>query len=57
MDEMRHGIRMMNADLVFLQEVVGENQKHQNKHENWIPQQFEYLADEVTINPDGSLEN
>jgi len=47
LEKMRHNIRIINADMVFLQEVVGENIKHTNKVRNWIPQQFEYLADEV----------
>lgn len=47
LEEMRHSIRMINADIVFLQEVVGENTRHRDKHKNWTPQQFEFLADEV----------
>jgi endonuclease/exonuclease/phosphatase family metal-dependent hydrolase len=47
LDEMRHSIRMVNADLVFLQEVVGENTRNHRVINNWAPQQFEYLADEM----------
>lgn len=47
LDEIRNGIRTMNADMVFLQEVVGENKKHQHRIDNWAPQQLEYLADDV----------
>lgn len=45
--EIRHSIRLVNADLVFLQEVVGENQRHHHRITNWVSQQFEYLADEI----------
>lgn len=47
LEEIRHSIRLVNADLVFLQEVVGENQRHHRRINNWAPQQFEYLADEI----------
>jgi len=47
LDEMRHSIRMVNADLVFLQEVVGENTRNHLAAQHWTPQQFEYLADEM----------
>jgi len=47
LDEMRHSIRMVNADIVFLQEVVGENTQKRQSIDKWEPQQFEYLADDV----------
>jgi len=47
LEEIRHSIRLVKADLVFLQEVVGENQRHHRRVRNWAPQQFEYLADEI----------
>lgn len=47
LEEIRHAVREVNADLVFLQEVVGENIKHERKLHNWQPKQFEYLADDV----------
>lgn len=47
LDEIRHSIRLVKADLVLLQEVVGENRKNHQRIHNWAPQQFEYLADEV----------
>ncbi|HEY9035608.1 MAG TPA: endonuclease/exonuclease/phosphatase family protein [Pseudomonadales bacterium] len=47
LDEMRQAIRLVDADIVFLQEVVGENHKHGHRVANWVPEQFEYLADEV----------
>ena len=52
LQELRHAIRTVDADLVFLQEVVGERldlldgDNRQNKTSNAYPQ-FEYLADEV----------
>jgi len=45
--EIRHAIRLVNADLLFLQEVIGENVKHQNRVSGWEDRQFEYLADEI----------
>lgn len=46
--EIRQAIRTVNADLVFLQEVLGSHEKHSEKHSNWIPgAQFEFLADEI----------
>lgn len=47
LEEIRHSIRLVKADIVFLQEVVGENQKNHQRFHNWAPQQFEFLADEV----------
>ncbi len=48
LNEIRHAIRLVNADVIFLQEVLGDNNKHHRKHSNWIPgAQFEFLADEV----------
>ncbi len=46
--EIREAIRLVDADLIFLQEVVGENLRHQKVLGNWIPDtQFEFLADSV----------
>lgn len=48
LSEIRHAIRHVDAELVFLQEVLGEHEKHHLQHSNWIPgAQFEYLADEI----------
>jgi len=47
LDEMRHSMRLMKADLVFLQEVVGDNTRNHRSINNWESQQFEFLADEV----------
>lgn len=48
LDEIRHVIRLVNADVVFLQEVVGENVEHSRNIDNWVPEtQFEFLADSV----------
>ena len=41
-------IRKLNADIVFLQEVVGEHEEHESNHEEWPTEtQFEFLADSV----------
>lgn len=46
--EIRQAIRRSGADLVFLQEVLGEHQGHARRHANWISgTQFEYLADSI----------
>lgn len=44
--ELREAIRQSGADIVFLQEVLGEHAQHARHHANW-PQgpQYEYLAD------------
>lgn len=48
LEEIRHVVRLVNADLVFLQEVVGENVRHSRTVDKWVPEtQFEYLADSV----------
>lgn len=46
LDQLRKALRSTEADLVFLQEVVGENSAHAEKHSNWPDQtQYEFLAD------------
>jgi len=45
---LREAIRSVDADIVFLQEVVGENTARARKHRNWPAQaQHEFLADLV----------
>ncbi len=47
-ETMRQTLRESHADILFLQEVVGEHRGHQQKIDGWpIMPQFEYLADEV----------
>jgi endonuclease/exonuclease/phosphatase family metal-dependent hydrolase len=48
LDSIRQTLRASHADILFLQEVVGEHRGHQKKTDGWpmVPQ-FEYLADEV----------
>ena len=47
--EMKEGIRKVGADLVFLQEVLGEHQRHAETVDGWPDaSQFEFLADEVS---------
>ncbi len=45
--DLRDQLRTMRADIVFLQEVVGNNDRHRSKHADW-PQlpQHEFLADQ-----------
>ncbi len=46
--EIKDSLRETKADVVLLQEVVGENILHQKKHANWPSEaQFEFLADSV----------
>ena len=44
--ELREAIRAVSADVVFLQEVLGEHARHAKRHLNW-PEgpQYEFLAD------------
>ncbi len=48
LSELRDAIRSISADLVFLQEVSGENKRNSSRVENWpkVPQ-YEYLADTI----------
>ncbi len=46
--QIRKSIRSTHADIVCLQEVIGENKKHKDKIPEWPDQtQLEYLADEI----------
>lgn len=46
--ELRHHLRLLDVDLVFLQEVQGEHAHHAREVSNWPTQpQYEFLADEV----------
>ena len=46
--ELRERVRALNADLVFLQEVLGTHERHAARHENWPAEpQYEFLADAV----------
>lgn len=48
LDEMRTVIRSVNADCVFLQEVVGEHKKRGKHHQQQADAaQFEFLADDI----------
>jgi len=45
---LRDHLRVMGADIVFLQEVVGHNARHARRYEHWPESaQHEFLADEV----------
>ena len=47
-DELREAIRQVSAELVFLQEVIGENEIQSQIHHNWPDQShYEFLADEI----------
>lgn len=48
LSDIRDVVRSTRADLVFLQEVVGENTKHAKDHPEWpdVPQ-YEFLADSI----------
>ncbi len=47
LEEIRHAIRATEADLVCLQEVVGQNTRHAAVFDKWADIQFEFLADQV----------
>lgn len=46
--ELREAVRSEDADLVFLQEVLGSHRRHGARHRNWsdVPQ-YEFLADSL----------
>ena len=46
--ELRHHLRLLDVDIVFLQEVQGEHEHHAQHVHNWPAEpQYEFLADEV----------
>lgn len=46
--ELREAVRTQSSDVVFLQEVLGENIKHGSQYSNWTPvPQYEFLADSM----------
>nr|WP_152599954.1 endonuclease/exonuclease/phosphatase family protein [Lysobacter dokdonensis] len=46
--ELRDAVREVGADVVFLQEVMGENELHKRKHAKWPDKpQYEFLADSI----------
>jgi endonuclease/exonuclease/phosphatase family metal-dependent hydrolase len=46
--ELREAIRMVGADVVFLQEVTGSNSKHSEKFDNYPDEpHYEFLADSI----------
>lgn len=48
LNNIRQAIQLSHADIVFLQEVIGENHRHADIYDDWIPEaQFEFLADTV----------
>ena len=48
LNSIRNSLRETGSNLVFLQEVIGENERHREKFDDWPEtNQFEYLADTV----------
>jgi endonuclease/exonuclease/phosphatase family metal-dependent hydrolase len=48
LNQMKQAIQRVNADLVFLQEVVGYHETSGRRTKNWLTTaQFDYLADQV----------
>lgn len=46
--ELREKLRVLNADVVFLQEVLGTHARHAQRHGDWpVEPQYEFLADSV----------
>lgn len=44
--ELREAVRTVSADIVFLQEVIGEHAHHAKRYDDWPEEpQYEYLAD------------
>jgi endonuclease/exonuclease/phosphatase family metal-dependent hydrolase len=51
LDELREAVRHVGADIVFLQEVLGEHAVHAKRFSNWPTQpQYEFLADSIWHN-------
>lgn len=49
--DLREAIRTISADVVFLQEVLGDHREHQTRHEQWPEEsQYEFLADTIWDN-------
>lgn len=47
LEDLRHALREADPDVLFLQEVVGRHQRHEETNEDWPPRpQYEYLAEE-----------
>ncbi len=48
LQKIKESIKALQADVVFLQEVIGQHERHSSKVKNWpTNSQFEYLADET----------
>jgi endonuclease/exonuclease/phosphatase family metal-dependent hydrolase len=48
LDQIKNAISELQADLVFLQEVLGEHRGHRKKQKNWpITSQLDYLAESL----------
>ena len=46
--DLRDAIRKVSADIVFLQEVLGDHREHSTRHETWPKEaQYEFLADTI----------
>ena len=46
--ELRHHLRLLDVDIVFLQEVQGKHEHHAKNVKDWpVEPQYEFLADEV----------
>ncbi len=46
--ELRDGLRLLNVDIVFLQEVLGQHHQHASRFRDWPEEpQYEFLADQV----------
>src|SRR5215475_854317 len=46
--ELRDRLRAVDADIIFLQEVVGRHERHATRFHNWPERpQYEFLADDV----------
>lgn len=46
--ELREAVRTVSPDIVFLQEVLGANERHSQRFDNWpVVPQYEFLADTI----------
>ena len=46
-NSLKLALKKLNPDIVFLQEIVGENKKLEKKMSDWVPNQIEYLTEGI----------
>lgn len=54
-ENLRKALKELNPDIIFLQEVVGENKVLEKKLDNWVTGQADFLAQDIWPNKATSL--